>query len=460
MLTRDIALHDAILDLLDNCLDGVVISQGIGAKKSNDKYYEGFYAEITIRKDSFEIKDNCGGISRDVAEKKAFRMGRSTAVGEGLPTVGIYGIGMKRAIFKIGKEAEVISKYSGGSFSVKIPENWAELGDDNWQFPIKDLKVSPSDVKGTHIIISKLSESVESQWSDKNSLYSFENELRQAIQASYSLIIEKGFKIKLNGQEVTPFKFDFLFSYDKGKKKDWKIQPYLFKRIYDECVDVHLIVGFYATIPNEDETEERLESKRSSPEAGWTIVCNDRIIIFNDKTHLTGWGEAGIPQYHTQFIGIRGLVIFESSKPEKLPMTTTKRGIDLSSAIFADVKNKMREGLKIFTNYTNQWKGRNEQERLYSNKTTKVSHASLSDESWLKGKGVNFKNNKDGSSISQPKLPRPSTDKDYEYIRFTKPKDDIDMVKDYLWDASIDVKPSKIGEECFDRFLHKAKNGS
>lgn len=33
MLTRDIELNDAILDMLDNCLDGVVRTKGIEGKK-------------------------------------------------------------------------------------------------------------------------------------------------------------------------------------------------------------------------------------------------------------------------------------------------------------------------------------------------------------------------------------------------------------------------------------------
>lgn len=102
MLTRDIDLNDAILDLLDNCLDGAIRSIKSDTTQDVEKKYSGFHADITINNKFFKIQDNCGGISRDIAENYAFRMGRD-GKRDNLPTIGIYGIGMKRAIFKIEK---------------------------------------------------------------------------------------------------------------------------------------------------------------------------------------------------------------------------------------------------------------------------------------------------------------------------------------------------------------------
>ena len=61
-------------------------------------------------------------------------------------------------------------------------------------------------------------------------------------------------------------------------------------------------------------------------DAGWTIICNDRAVLYCDRTELTGWGDAGVPRYHTQFIAISGIVEFQSNDAAKLPTTTTKRG--------------------------------------------------------------------------------------------------------------------------------------
>ena len=87
--------------------------KGLTTRDTPD-FYNGFYSKITITDTSFTIEDNCGGIPMEVAEKYAFRMGRSAEKSDDeLPTVGIYGIGMKRAIFKIGRSAVVTTRNDG-----------------------------------------------------------------------------------------------------------------------------------------------------------------------------------------------------------------------------------------------------------------------------------------------------------------------------------------------------------
>lgn len=66
-------------------------------------------------------------------------MGRSAEKSDDeLPTVGIYGIGMKRAIFKIGRSAVVTTRNDGCLYTVTIPEDWSSSEDD-WNFPIEEL---------------------------------------------------------------------------------------------------------------------------------------------------------------------------------------------------------------------------------------------------------------------------------------------------------------------------------
>jgi hypothetical protein len=78
MLTRDIPLEDAILDLLDNCVDGILRTKwSNGIPQGIENPYEGYYAEITLDKSKFTIVDNCGGIPRNIAEDYAFRMGKT-----------------------------------------------------------------------------------------------------------------------------------------------------------------------------------------------------------------------------------------------------------------------------------------------------------------------------------------------------------------------------------------------
>ena len=344
MLTRDIELNDAILDLLDNCLDGVVRQKKGLTTRDTPDFYNGFYSKITITDTSFTIEDNCGGIPMEVAEKYAFRMGRSAEKSDDeLPTVGIYGIGMKRAIFKIGRSAVVTTRNDGCLYTVTIPEDWSSSEDD-WNFPIEELhddNVLPTG--GTSIEIKNINNGIAELWNNADKLGMYINKLIKAIEQSYSFIIQKGFEISINGRKVTPLPIELLVT-----KEDAGIKPFIYTQNFDD-VSVKLVIGFYAPPPSPEDIDDENDLKRSTADAGWTVVCNDRVVLYNDKSHLTGWGEAGVPQYHTQFIGIRGIVIFESNNPKKLPMTTTKRGVDTSSYIYAAVKNRMRQGLKMFT---------------------------------------------------------------------------------------------------------------
>lgn len=51
-------------------------------------------------------------------------------------TTGIFGIGMKRALFKIGNYFEIKSTTTKTSFEVKLDvEKWQNQQSDNWDFP-------------------------------------------------------------------------------------------------------------------------------------------------------------------------------------------------------------------------------------------------------------------------------------------------------------------------------------
>lgn len=454
MLTRDIELNDAILDLLDNCLDGIVRSSQNRNKLQDEKYYNSYEADITITKTSFSIKDNCGGIPRETAENYAFRMGRVPTTNTGGATIGIYGIGMKRAIFKIGKEAIVHTKHLDHKYSVRIPADWSTNTSD-WDFPIEDDSAENTlQNDGTEVSITKLNDSIAELWQTDENIHSYIEELKKSIQESYSLIIQKGFIIKINGVQINGKPVELLVQ--KNPNNLQGIRPYIFTNEYDD-VNVRLAIGFYAPMASDDDIDAMNESKRSSYDAGITIVCNDRVVLYNDKTYLTGWGTSGVPSYHTQFIGIKGIVIFESTNPKSLPMTTTKRGIDHSSPIYIAVKDKICEGLKMFTNYTNQWKGRQKQEKTYSANTERVAYSNLFTESARKDFGVTLRKDLRGNTY-RPQLPKPENNKQYKIIRYSKSIDDIKTLTGYLFgdiDAE-DIGASVVGERCFDEILKKA----
>lgn len=457
MLTRDIELEDAILDLLDNCVDGI---QRITKDQELDSEqpYEGFWARITLAEDSFHIEDNCGGIPLEIAQNYAFRMGRPTGVTDdnNLYTIGTYGIGMKRAIFKMGKSSEVISQTATNHFKVKIAPDWL-TDDQTWDLSFERLEESEKE-KGTSIKVTELYQSISEQFSSENS--PLLNSLVNKISQHYSFILHKGFKITVNDSTVKPEELKLLWEESEvnGTNKP-AIAPYLYQ-LERDGIEVQLAVGFYRSTASEDEVEDEMEGKRRSKEnAGWTIVCNDRVVVYCDKTRLTGWGEATVPSYHPQFIAISGIVHFRSRDPRKLPITTTKRGLDTSSDIYLEVKNYMREGLKLFTAYTNKWKRNLPKEKERSQQATSVSPTEVfqqvPSDSWTRVR------NRSNEKKYKPPLPMPPSENngsmsEEKVIKFTKPVEDIEIVSEYLFEDT-ERDSSSIGNECFEQILKQAK---
>jgi len=447
MLTRDISLGDAILDLLDNCVDGILRT---GEAAVGDKPYLDYKAEISFDENSFIIHDNCGGIPWGLHEY-AFRMGRIDNHKEHISgSVGVYGIGMKRAIFKIGKHCLITTKNKGDEYEVEILPDWMS-DESDWKIPVRAVG-TPISVNGTTIVIGELRDEVAERFGPDLAI--FEKDFIEKIESHYAFIINKGFEVTVNKKPVVPKPIKLVFV--DPSEGEPAIRPFVYKG-HSDGVDFFLAVGFTRPIPGQEEIlEEQEKPKYSSLEAGWTVTCNDRIVIYCDRTELTGWGEAGVPRYHTQFIAISGVVEFKADDPSKLPTTTTKRGIEASSALYLQVKNKMREGMSIFTDYTNKWKTNIKESKAHiiKGKTLTVSQIRESTaqlEFSTVRRGI-------GGSQHKPRLPLPSPDvQQRRRIAFSKQLGEIQTVSEYLFDKE-DASPSIIGERCFDEILTQAES--
>jgi HSP90 family molecular chaperone len=99
---RDIPLIRAIIELVDNSVDGATHLQ------SNENYKD-IWIKISFNKEYFKIEDNCGGITVNEAEEYAFKFGRDNDAEVTPKSIGRFGIGMKRAFFKMEKKIKVES---------------------------------------------------------------------------------------------------------------------------------------------------------------------------------------------------------------------------------------------------------------------------------------------------------------------------------------------------------------
>lgn len=442
MLVRDIELKDAILDLLDNCVDGILRSRR--PDLSQAKPYAGCRAAITLSADGFRIIDNCGGIPFDVAKNKAFAIGNPNPItGEdAAATVGMYGIGMKRAIFKFGESA-IVRSYSDRPFEVRIDRNW--LGNDAWtDLPMVSLEEGDFTDKGTMVEVRDLYTPVAAEF-DRDS---FVEDVREAIASQYSIILGKGFEVtiarRMDGAAkavpVEAEKFQLLAAPDEGQPH---IAPYVYKGEIDG-VAIEIYAGLYRELPDETEQEEAEETSGSADDAGWVVACNDRVVIWKDRSRLTGWGEAGTPNFHGQFIAITGIVLMHSTDPSLLPLTTTKRGVDAGSEVYSKVKDLMRTATQGLASFTNKWKKfPADLDQLYL-KSEALDLPTLQ----ARAPAMRVVHNMPTMQRAAPTLPMPAAIVTDARISFAAPKTKVAQLAEiYFGDRN--AKASKVGERAF-----------
>lgn len=447
MLTRDIGLADAILDLLDNCLDGAMRLASGGAVD-----YAKHFVKIEIAGDHFLIADNCGGIPREVAKNYAFKMGREPDDDRDsdAETIGMYGVGMKRAIFKMGRNALVRTRHGDDTFEVPITSQWLEA--KNWDpLPINEPTEANEQLPevGTTIEVSDLYEGVSRHFANE----AFENEVRTAIAEHFTMFIQWGLTVELNGKPVESVRVEVLVSRDEARPA-----PYVFQKTIDDVL-VSITVGLNTGkgLGNDDEDDAGFERDRSSATAGWTVLCNDRAVIVGDKSRLTGWGD-GIPLYHPQFAIITGIIEFRSKHADKLPVTTTKRALDTSSNVWLESLVKMKEGMRIWISYTNQWKNHPRADQSSHWETAipmplsrAIEVVAARSDTRTIADTIEF-NPQKAKVLPEPEGKKPSSRK----IVFSRPAEEVRLVAKLLFDDS-DEKPGIVGDKCFEMQLTKAK---
>jgi hypothetical protein len=359
---------------------------------------------------------------------------------------------MKRAIFKIGRSCTVITRHADKAYRVVITPEWMS-DDDDWRLDLEEI-ASDNLEKGTVIEIKDLRNEVSGEFDTKKNI-AFDDDFQRLVSTHYSYIIHKGFNVEVNENTIRARELHLRFADEVSGKN--KLAPFIYQGKIDN-VNVDLVIGLYRNVPTTSEIEEMEKGKGATyrrEDAGWTVICNDRVVLYNDTTYLTGWGEGQVPKYHTQFIAISGVVRFYSNNPKDLPLTTTKRGINLNSELYSKVKNIMRDGTKHFTDFTYKWKSNSEERKqIYANT---ISIEPLEAFNLVKPKEW-APSRKFGGKLFVPKLPTPKEEGDpNRVINFKRPQSEISKVAEYLFQDS-DAAPARVGEKCFDDYYALAKS--
>ena len=115
MLVRDILLERAILDLVDNSVDGAK-----RLRPASPMNFDKLVVTIEMGANQFKISDNCGGFDINTATSYAFRFGRPAEADQTPYSIGQFGVGMKRALFKFGHWFSVKSATATERWAIEV----------------------------------------------------------------------------------------------------------------------------------------------------------------------------------------------------------------------------------------------------------------------------------------------------------------------------------------------------
>lgn len=331
-LTRDLSVSAAIQDLVDNAIDSAAAATraqpatGRGKKRPIPEApplsYTGFRIELTLNERVFRIRDNCGGIDAKTFAHSAFRFGKRSSHSYGL---GIFGVGLNRALFKLGERIKIATDTGKGFAQLEIRTSEYLAQDDAWQLPANLKKTGPA--KGTLIEIEDLASSVKSYFSSAEE----KDKLREELSRRYGRLVEKGLVLKVNGktiQQTVP-----------SIRTDGPYAPLNKSYLTPTSVRVEISSGQHPMHRFAAERDVDSPSDQApTEEFGWTVYCNDRAVLIANQDHRTGW--AG--RFHGEYNGFVGVVRFEAADPNLLPWNTTKVDVDLNNAAYQTALADMR----------------------------------------------------------------------------------------------------------------------
>ncbi len=417
MLVKDLTLNDVISDLVDNSVDAANNNKGT----SND--LSEFFVELTIQKGKFIIYDNCGGITSDVARESAFVFGKPEHYSNSDFSIGQYGIGMKRAFFKIGNNIEIESKSKESYFKVNINVgDWRK--EDNWDFSFSEIKEGMNNrLKDTYtkIVITEIHDEI-----NERLISTTFQKIRGELSYEQMINLNNGLNLILNESKIIEPELSII--------SNELIKPRIWEQEFPKGLRVNVIAGI---------------SDADTNKGGWYIFCNNRMVLGPERSEITGWskkGSLGMPQYHSQYNRFRGFVFFSAKDSSLLPWNTTKTSMDLDSKNFIFVKEKLIEfGLEIKNSLDSVKKERDldvekrEMEKYFE----EVKSIDIY-------KYMNSESSKDSSNYVFPyeKIAKKNINNDEIRITYFRPKEQVEKIKKFINKN----ENKEVGKYTFDYF--------
>ena len=334
--TRDATTQACLFDLVDNAIDAAREALEVRSAKARPatmglpSSYKGFRVDLRVSGNEVRIEDNASGIAAADLEKSVLRFGQRAGRPHG---IGFYGVGLNRALFKLGRTIEIDTD-DGTSRSLlqfDVDEYLKDL--NSWSEPF-DVTAS-SGRRGTRITLSNPAPEISRELAGSDDV------LRRDLGRRYHRFLQKGLEIVFQGHPVEPIDIPLRENSPFAKlHKTYRS---------GDNVWIHIEAGEHRDhlFPAEM-AEGSSNPSELTRDFGWSVLCNDREILAADRTDKTGWE----PAWHPEYNGFVGRVHFVSTSPDLLPWNTSKTDVDRNNAAYQRALEDMQAFAQRWRQYT------------------------------------------------------------------------------------------------------------
>ncbi len=297
-ISKDIDLYKGICEMIDNSID-IWILNGKDKNLFIDIFLD--QTENTVIYD-----DNAGGIKEKILPMIVQPGGTERTLEE--ETIGIFGVGAKRALIALSKNSETISHYPGEeTYKIILLEDW--LKKKEWK--IKKYKTDPIEEGHTKFILRDLNFTINKDV--------ISNLMDLISETYYFYLTDHNMKIKFNGSELEPRIFDKWSFPPNG----WHPREYKFHvEENGDTVRCSITVGLM------------LESSQKG-NFGFDLFCNNRRILKEVIDYRLGFkkGTDALGSPHPSIAWFRGLIKI-NGKNRLMPWNSSKSDIDMLHPIY------------------------------------------------------------------------------------------------------------------------------
>ncbi|WP_455270903.1 ATP-binding protein [Rhizobium herbae] len=296
-IIADYDLSKSICELVDNALD-------VWTRKRRESSIS-INVILDDEARTIQVIDNAGGVPpEELRNIVGPGQSGSSPTDE---TIGIFGVGTKRAVVALAKHVSVTTRHADGkTYQVEFDDSW--LQEEDWALPYYQV-----DAIDTHTTIVNLQNLRVSVGQDQQDM------LRRHLSATYAKFLAlDDVTLRMNGEPVQPRLFD-KWSYPPG------YEPRHYYGSIRSPKGREISIDVLAGLSN--------ESSPTSGAYGVYMYCNDRLVAPAMKSYEVGFtrGQAGMP--HPK-VSLTKVIVALKGDAEEMPWNSSKSDISTKHHVF------------------------------------------------------------------------------------------------------------------------------